>query len=126
MRIHEYEKPVLLTLAQNLNDIIDVLFIVFPPTISIPYRNQDLRSSMFERLPRKDESHNVEAISLYAGEMIIGLREGERCADKADVVCVKEAFADVRRHVWRRRVFGIAPKIDTAKRQDPAKEVSFT
>jgi hypothetical protein len=71
---------------------------------------------MFERLPRKDEPHDVEAISLYAGEMLIGVFEGERCANKADIGCVKETLADVRGHVWRRRVFGIASKVDASQR----------
>jgi hypothetical protein len=71
--------------------------------------------------PTKDESHDVEAISFNAGKMIIGLLEEERCADKPDVVCVKEAFADMRGHVWLRLVFGIPSKIGASKRQDPEK-----
>lgn len=80
---------------------------------------------MFKGFPSEQKANNVKAIAFYAGKMIVGFVEWERCADKAYIVCVKEAFADVRWDVWDIRVFGIASEVYSAKRQDPASQSVF-
>jgi len=104
-----------------MDDIVDILVVIFSSEIRILIESRSIRSSMFERLPSENKANNIETIPLYPGKMIVGLGNRERCTNKADVVCVEEALPDVRRHVGIARVFGIASQVYPSERQDPVR-----
>jgi len=94
-----------------MDDIVDILVVVFSSEIRILIESRSIRSSMFKCLPCENKANNIETITFYPGKVIVGLVNRKWCTNKADVVCVKEALADVGRHVGIARVFGIASQV---------------
>jgi hypothetical protein len=59
---------------------------------------------MFQRLPREYKAHHIKSVPLDPSKMYIGIRQRERRTNKADIIGIKEAFADMGRNM---RVDGI-------------------
>ena len=103
-----------------MDDVVDILIVIFSSEIRILIESRSIRSSMFKCLPCENKANDIETVTLDTGKMVIGFVKWEWCTNKADVVCVKEALADVGRQVGSTRVFGVASEVYPAERQDPA------
>jgi hypothetical protein len=86
--------------------------------MSATWNTRSIRASMFDRLPRYEETDDIVAIAFDSGEVLIGIFERKRPSDKADIVTVKKTFLDVRMYFRTRGLLRICTHVETAQRQD--------
>jgi hypothetical protein len=103
MRIHEYIEAVRLGYTQNLDRVLNKVFVI------------DARASGLDGLPGEYITDRVESISLESCKMCRGVVLCKWALVEGDIVAVEEMIAYVRRDVGFAWELGIRRDVDAAE-----------
>jgi len=103
MRIHKYVEAIVPSQSQNLNGMLNPLFIIYP------------RSCRLNRFPREDISYGIVAPALQSGEVKVRVLDWEGSGVEVNCISIEKVHRDMRGLIRIAGVLGVSRHIDTPK-----------